>query len=370
MSNTKARRYCFTWNNYTEADVAYLKSIDAKKVNYIIFGFEIAPTTGTPHLQGYVEFATPLAKSTVKSRLDATRGTKSPIHLVYCEGNRDQNITYVRKPESKDPNKIANDGTPLIIEVTHVHNNQGKRTDWDVYYEFLSDNPDFDDFAAKYPEIAIKYHGGIDRVIRGLKCKARVDELRQTYEGKPLRMWQQRLVDEIKRKPDDRKVIWYYDADGNTGKTWLSKLLHINYGAAYFTNGKTADISHAYDGEPIVVFDYSRSNEESINYGVIETIKNGMIFSGKYESRTKAFNAPHVIIMANFMPNKTKLSQDRWDIRVLTKEQCTCEETHGTRAAGNTGLTPAAAPIHMDLSHLDNILPFDETDDYIDLDMD
>ena len=56
----RSRRFVFTYNNYPEEynDDArldsWLESIGAK---YIIVGREVAPSTNTPHLQGYCEFA-------------------------------------------------------------------------------------------------------------------------------------------------------------------------------------------------------------------------------------------------------------------------------------------------------------------------
>lgn len=339
----KARRWAFTWNNYADDEVQRLKNLSAEKVDYLIFGYEIAPTTGTKHLQGYVEFSTPLAGTTAKSRLDPVKKSKSAVSVRRCEGTREENIAYVRKAESKDPAFLDEAGAPVIEEITHVEPKQGHRSDWDIFYEFLCCNPDYDKFAEKFPEIAIKYHGGIEKIIRGLKNKAMIEAVRKKYEGVTLRPWQQRLIDEVKLPADDRKIIWYYDEVGGSGKTWTSKLLFVEFGAAYFTNSKSADIAYAYNGEPIVVFDFSRSNEESINYGAIETVKNGIMFSGKYEARTKMFACPHVIVMANFAPNMAKLSMDRWDIRVplsidsLPLESVTNDECLDIVPGGNTG---------------------------------
>lgn len=50
---SRVRGWCFTWHNYTEEDYAFICEIDCR---YLIVGKEICPTTGTPHLQGYIYF--------------------------------------------------------------------------------------------------------------------------------------------------------------------------------------------------------------------------------------------------------------------------------------------------------------------------
>lgn len=91
----------------------------------------------------------------------------------------------------------------------------------------------------------------------------------------------------------------------------------LKYNAAYFTNGKTSDIAYAYNNENIIVFDFSRSNEDRINYQVIEQLKNGLLFSGKYSSKNKVFDTPYIICFSNFHPDRDKLSEDRWNIKII-----------------------------------------------------
>nr|KAG5709282.1 hypothetical protein BaRGS_018034 [Batillaria attramentaria] len=93
--------------------------------------------------------------------------------------------------------------------------------------------------------------------------------------------------------------------------------------AARYENGKSTDTKHAYSGERIVIFNLTRSQEDHINYEIIESIKNVIIFSPKYESGMKIFEPPHVVVFANFSPNLSKLSQDRWDIRFNSDESLT-----------------------------------------------
>lgn len=84
--------------------------------------------------------------------------------------------------------------------------------------------------------------------------------------------------------------------------------------AFYCTGGKHADVFHAYDGQPICIFDFPRDSEEFVCYGVIEAIKNGMYFSAKYDSTVKQFDVPHVLVFSNFMPVFSKFSEDRWGL--------------------------------------------------------
>lgn len=57
------RNYLFTWNNYDEASIEYLRSEITAKAKYVIWGKEVAPTTGTLHLQGFVSFYNARTKS-------------------------------------------------------------------------------------------------------------------------------------------------------------------------------------------------------------------------------------------------------------------------------------------------------------------
>lgn len=134
--------------------------------------------------------------------------------------------------------------------------------------------------------------------------------------------WQEHVVDMIKEDcSNDRKIHWFYDNEGCKGKSALSKYLYVRYNATVVNNGAFSDLAYSLPDNPkIVVFNLPRSLEKKVNYSAIEAIKDGMIFSGKYESKTKVFNSPHVLIMANFMPNLEALSKDRWMIHNLGEE--------------------------------------------------
>lgn len=141
-----------------------------------------------------------------------------------------------------------------------------------------------------------------------------------------LRDWQQEIIDIIKKPADDRTIHWIWDIEGNKGKTALAKYIVANYNALYFS-GKASDMkyliasyfeeSESNKDDLICLFDYTRSMENFISYQGIEEIKNGIFCSTKYECKMIQFNAPHIIIFANFEPETHKLSADRWSIKKI-----------------------------------------------------
>lgn len=139
-----------------------------------------------------------------------------------------------------------------------------------------------------------------------------------------LRPWQSRIVELIKTEPDERKIYWYWEETGNVGKTALCKYLHVHHNAIFCASGKEGDIlyhimnSGIAERDPgIVIYDIPRSHQGHISYSALEQVKNGMVFSPKYESGSLVFNPPHIVIFANFPPVfPERLSADRW---VITK---------------------------------------------------
>lgn len=138
---------------------------------------------------------------------------------------------------------------------------------------------------------------------------------------KDLYPWQQKLEKLLLTEPDDRTINWYWDKHGNIGKTKFCKHMIIKHNATVLNNGAFKDIAQALPEAPkIVLFNITRDNEERINYSALEAVKDGLIFSGKYESHTKVFNSPHVVVFANFEPRKESMSLDRWNIVNLSEE--------------------------------------------------
>lgn len=134
--------------------------------------------------------------------------------------------------------------------------------------------------------------------------------------------WQKEILEIIKDEADDRTIHWYYSpTKGKMGKTLLAKHICIQNKDAIFVSGKSADIKSAIctmEIPPrIVIFYFTKTSEEYISYEAIESVKDGIFFSGKYESNMKLFDNPHVICLANFRPKESALMADRWKITNL-----------------------------------------------------
>ncbi len=89
-----AKRWCFTLNNYTEEEVSAIVLQFKEYCDIAFFSYEVGDS-GTPHLQGYVEFI-------VQRRPRAVIDCTNRIHWGdekgrACRGNREQNLRYVTK---------------------------------------------------------------------------------------------------------------------------------------------------------------------------------------------------------------------------------------------------------------------------------
>jgi len=148
----------------------------------------------------------------------------------------------------------------------------------------------------------------------------RKDKLLKKYNGVVWKDWQKQILDIISKPIDNRKIHWIVDYDGNSGKSFLAKYIFLKYNVI-IAEGKKADIfnqikmSIDINIEPhIILVDIPRSGNKFVNYGCLESIKNGLIYSGKYEGGCCAFETPHLIIFSNEQPCYESWSKDRYNI--------------------------------------------------------
>ena len=299
--SSRAKRWSFTLDDYTDNDLERLQGVANC---YIKFVKRIREETQQQYLKGYVIFKNRF------SLLQAKAALGQRVCLSLLIGSLVENDYYLGKDEG-DIEEYGDKGLKRQINNgwgSHVQEiNEAKLAYMD------DENHALEDFTAtfvKYPRL--------ESTCQKLKRDREILKLKENYQH--LKPWQDTLYTELLKKPNDRTVQWVYDPLGNTGKTWFAKFLVVHENAIRFENAKSADIKYAYNGQNIAIFDFCRSLENQVNYEVIESVKNGIFLSTKYDSQMKVFPIPHVCIFANFMPDLTKLSDDRWDICEIVRD--------------------------------------------------
>ncbi|ARO38325.1 replicase [Cyclovirus sp.] len=141
------RRYTWTLNNFTEAEETHLKDVATKQlVKYLVFGYEKAPTTGTPHLQGYVELKTALSAMQLR-RLLGPR-----VYAEASRGSAANNRAYCTKSDNYFEHGCINA--------------QGTRNDLLEAIDTLhagGQNP-LKSVAREHPTVFVKFHRGLERL--------------------------------------------------------------------------------------------------------------------------------------------------------------------------------------------------------------
>lgn len=259
--NSRGKRWCFTLNHYSEEEYIDIleRCYDTLSCKFYIVGKEMSQN-GTPHLQGYIEFHK-------RKEFNSIKKWNERIHWEKAKGNEEQNFEYC----SKEGDYVTN-------------------------------------------------------IKKRISRKERL--LKKRYSNIEWKSWQQEIIDILETEPDSRSIHWYYDRKGNTGKTFLVKYLACKYDIVIadgkkdnvFNQIKTFLDNHEEDEDiKIVLLDIPRSSLGYINYNVIEKVKDGILYSGKYEGGLCVYDNPHVIIFANEPPNTYELSEDRWIIREITE---------------------------------------------------
>lgn len=142
--------------------------------------------------------------------------------------------------------------------------------------------------------------------------------IRDPLQGCEYKVWQQDLLNLMNTEPDDRSINFVYDPEGNKGKTSFIKHCLLTRHDSILVSGREKDmfmsISKMKFYPKVVFLNLTRSLEQYVSWSGIESIKDGLFISTKYEVGCVIMNHPHIIIMANFMPNLEAVSKDRWNV--------------------------------------------------------
>lgn len=260
-----SRRYCFTLNN--PEDTAAPRLCFGEVAEYCVWQLEEAPTTGTRHLQGYLELKDKVRVSALTKLLQA--------HYTVCTGTQKQNIEYC----TKEPRL---DGPWEFGSKKQEH---GVRKGLSVAAELAKTGCTKRKLVEECTEEMIRYSKGLD-LVRTMFIQPRVIQT---------------------------QGIYVYGLQ-NSGKTYLMKK---TYPDAYWKdNGPWWD---GYDGQSVILwdeFDWSQVNihtiKQVLNHAPLKVpIKGGMV----------EFTSKLVVFMSNTKleicyENQSKADQDAWHSRL------------------------------------------------------
>ncbi|GAC77786.1 replication protein [uncultured marine virus] len=291
------KHWVFTVNNYDEQTLLHVQLLsESDAVTYCVIGREIAPTTGTPHLQGYLSLSTRKSFAAVRDMLPA-------CHIEGARGTPSQCRTYCIKDGDYDEY-----GTLPDVQ-------QGKRTDFERFRDWCSDRscvPSNRTLMLEWPSLYGRYRSAM---------RAMADELSPALELRTgeLRPWQTSLFTRLNEAADDRTVEFYVDANGGSGKSWFCGYMVSKPGVQLLGPGKRDDLAYMIDAtKHIFLLNVPRQQMEYVNYGLLESIKDRMVLSTKYESRMKILaQNTHVIVFSNEQPNYEKMTTDRYKVTEL-----------------------------------------------------
>lgn len=152
-ADRRSRRWCFTINNYDDADLARLAAFDLSRkpnIRYLVYGRELGSANQTPHLQGFIIYDKHQRFGTVKRDLGGNK-----VHLEIALGSDAEASEYCKK---------EGDFTELG-ELRDGRGRQGHRSD-------LSDVKDVLDQGGTLADVASNHFGTFVRYSRGIALAA------------------------------------------------------------------------------------------------------------------------------------------------------------------------------------------------------
>lgn len=206
-------------------------------------------------------------------------------------------------------------GTPHLQGVVSLK----KRMRWsefglpkDIHWESVKHVP----LCYEYCSRANKRHGNCWSLKYPIPTKL------ELIEKHNFNTWMNVIEDYIKTKPNKRTIRWVWSAKGRTKKSDFCKYLAYHHNATICSQGKYSDIMNIMfkanmDKSRLVVIDLPRNNGNKISYSALESIKNGLIVNTKYETGSKLFNPPHIVVFSNMPPVLSAMSADRWEVMDL-----------------------------------------------------
>lgn len=265
------RAWCFTINNWVEEDWVRCEELCKAKVGseacrYLVICAE-AGESGTPHIQGYVEFISARRAGALKKHF------VNKAHLEIRRGTSSQAADYCKKTWDDNPKpRHFEFGTPSC---------QGRRTDLDILGESIVDGASNREIAIEAPGMFIKYHKGI----QALRAAVMLD-----------------------RDPDKPpQVMWRWGLAG-VGKT---RFVHDSHKSVY-TKDSTQWWDGYYQQDAIVIDDFDASKW---SFRDLLRLLDRYAYQGQVKGAYVPINSPFIYVTCEFPPEHFWHGNDLAQIR-------------------------------------------------------
>ena len=301
--------WCFTayWQTEEEREenrAALQAWGQGDEVNYLVFGDEVAKTTGREHFQGYVELEE-------RRRLTWLKKNPKPNNWHWA-------------PRWSTPEKAGNyckkegrfwefgERSDLRAKAGGERGATTTASDWQTAKARIQKHKSWR---------AVANDPALTNYLRRAMPWAR--DAFANRPRRPLHLWMDkpgfRWQGKVARflvgtRADDRSILWIVDARGGRGKSKFCKWLLANLGACSFSNESLKNTANAYDGQSVVFIDVPRE-DQFFNFASAEKLKDACLFNDKYECCTKwGRRSPHVLVFTNHPPPRdvtARLTLDR-----------------------------------------------------------
>lgn len=274
LLNKKARNFVFTWNNYDQDE----SNIDPSKIDeyfnnfkYLIIGCEIAPNTGTPHLQGYISFV----NQRTLNGLIKTYSKNISWQIAYADDYANQKYC------SKEGNFYEFGNIPPKGK----RNNQGKRNDLvELKDKLLSGSITVEKIREINPEIYHQYGRTLDKLEDDFLLK--------------------------KRRTTTCRGIWYFGPTG-TGKSHRAFNFSSNEDDIYIHSTRDKGWWDNFTHQPITVFNEFRG---AIDYDELLTLTDKWnYYVPRRCKKPICFTSDFLIITSSLPPNKVYKKRNKQD---------------------------------------------------------
>lgn len=257
-------RWVFTLNNYQDSHIEEFKGLE-DEVKWAICGREIAPTTGTPHLQGAIVFVNQVRESYVKKIFQG----KAHWDPMSPKATLEDNFNYCSK---EDPQFIEIGERP---DFDNAGQREKKR--WHAIAAAAKAG-DWDTLLTTYPDAMILHYKGLENIQN--KFGERKEKLSPT-------------------KPLSERFWWVYGPAG-TGK---SRRAFERFPADETYNKALNKWWDGYEGQPHVVLD-DISNEDKFMGHLLKTWCDYQPIRAEVKGGTQFIRPAFITVTSNWHPRE------------------------------------------------------------------